>query len=90
MWSRFQIGSKRPLAKRSARMFWTASLPRKWSIRKICDSSKAPCSVAFSSTADSVVVPNGFSRMTRAAGPFRPTSWSVPMIDSNAAGGTAR
>ena len=37
-------------------MFWTASLPRKWSIRKICESSNAPCSVSFSSTADSVVV----------------------------------
>ena len=39
MWSmklRFQIGSNRPLAKRNARMFWAASLPRKWSIRKIC------------------------------------------------------
>ena len=40
MWSRFQTGSKRPLAKRSARMFWTASLPRKWSMRKICSSAK--------------------------------------------------
>ena len=38
MWSmklRFQIGSNSPLAKRNARMFWAASLPRKWSIRKI-------------------------------------------------------
>ena len=26
MWSRFQMGSKRPLAKRKARMFWTAFL----------------------------------------------------------------
>jgi hypothetical protein len=40
MWERFQIGSKRPLAKRSARMFWAASLPRKWSIRKTCCSVK--------------------------------------------------
>ena len=34
---RFQIGSNSPLAKRKARMFCAASLPRKWSIRKICD-----------------------------------------------------
>ena len=43
MWSmklRFQIGSNRPLANRKARMFWAASLPRKWSIRKICRSSE--------------------------------------------------
>ncbi len=30
---RFQIGSNRPLAKRSARMFCAASFPRKWSMR---------------------------------------------------------
>ena len=36
MKSRFQIGSNRPLANRKARMFCAASLPRKWSIRKIC------------------------------------------------------
>ena len=35
---RFQIGSNSPLAKRNARMFSAASLPRKWSIRKICRS----------------------------------------------------
>ena len=40
MWLRFQIGSKRPLAKRRARMFCAASLPRKWSMRKTCSSSK--------------------------------------------------
>jgi hypothetical protein len=39
MKSRFQIGSKRPLAKRNARMFCAASLPRKWSMRKIWLSS---------------------------------------------------
>ena len=52
MWSRFQTGSNRPLANRSARMFCTASLPRKWSIRKIWDSSNAVRSVAFSARAD--------------------------------------
>ena len=48
---RFQIGSNNPLAKRKARMFWAASLPRKWSMRKICDSSKTSCSWAFRCTA---------------------------------------
>ena len=45
---RFQIGSNRPLAKRNARMFCAASLPRKWSIRKICDSSNASCTKSLS------------------------------------------
>ena len=40
MCSRFQIGSNSPLAKRKARMFWAASLPRKWSMRKTWSSSK--------------------------------------------------
>jgi hypothetical protein len=35
---RFQIGSNRPLANRKARMFCAGSLPRKWSMRKICSS----------------------------------------------------
>ncbi len=48
MWLRCQIGSKRPLAKRKARMFCAASLPRKWSMRKICSSSKTSCSSALS------------------------------------------
>ena len=43
MCSRFQIGSNSPLANRKARMFWAASLPRKWSIRKTCSSSKTSC-----------------------------------------------
>src|SRR6201992_3486720 len=54
MWSmnwRFQIGSNKPLAKRNARMFCAASLPRKWSIRKICSSAKTSCSCALSDTA---------------------------------------
>ena len=37
---RFQIGSNSPLANRNARMFCAASLPRKWSIRKIWLSSE--------------------------------------------------
>ena len=43
MWLRFQIGSNRPLAKRKARMFCAASLPRKWSMRKIWLSSNVSC-----------------------------------------------
>ncbi len=44
---RFQIGSNSPLAKRNARMFCAASLPRKWSIRKIWLSSNTSCSRAL-------------------------------------------
>ena len=32
----FQVGSKRPLAKRKARVFCAGSLSRKWSMQKIC------------------------------------------------------
>ena len=42
------MGSKRPLAKRKARMLSAASLPRKWSMRKICSSSNVACSVLLS------------------------------------------
>ena len=48
MWLRCQIGSKSPLANRNARMFCAASLPRKWSIRKIWSSLKTRCSSLFS------------------------------------------
>ncbi len=65
MWSRFQIGSKSPLANRKARMFCAASLPRKWSMRKICSSSKTWCSMSLSATALARSVPNGFSITTR-------------------------
>ena len=68
MWSmklRFQIGSNRPLAKRKARMFWAASLPRKWSIRKICRSRKVSCTLSFRVIALCRSVPNGFSITTR-------------------------
>ena len=68
MWSmklRFQIGSNSPLAKRKARMFCAASLPRKWSIRKTCDSSKVSCTWALRSIALARSVPNGFSITTR-------------------------
>ncbi len=60
---RFQMGSNSPLAKRNARMFCAASLPRKWSMRKIWSSSNTSCSLAFNATALSRSVPNGFSMM---------------------------
>ena len=65
MWSRFQIGSKSPLAKRKARMFCAASLPRKWSMRKTCSSSKIWCSMSLRATALARSVPKGFSMITR-------------------------
>ena len=65
MCSRFQIGSNSPLAKRKARMFWAASLPRKWSMRKICRSSNVSCSRALRRRALRRSVPNGFSMMIR-------------------------
>ena len=86
---RFQIGSKRPLAKRKARMFCAASLPRKWSIRKICSSSKTSCSAALSVFADSRSVPNGFSMMIRDRS-TRPASSSWWTTSSAALGGTLR
>ena len=62
---RFQIGSNSPLAKRKARMFWAASLPRKWSIRKTCSSAKTSWTSLLSATAVARSVPNGFSMMIR-------------------------
>jgi len=46
-------------------MFWTGSLPRKWSIRKIWSSLKIECSRALSAFALARSVPNGFSMITR-------------------------
>ena len=86
---RFQIGSKRPLANRKARMFWAASLPRKWSMRKICSSSKVSCSFRFSSTALARSVPNGFSITTRERG-TRPASRAREITSRAARGGTLR
>ena len=51
MWSRFQIGSNSPLANLNARMFRAASLPKKWSIRKIWSSVNAVRRVALSALA---------------------------------------
>ena len=89
MYWRFQTGSNSPLANRKARMLSTDSLPRKWSIRKICDSSKTAWAARFSARAESRSVPNGFSMITRASR-ARPVAPRRPMTEVNAAGGTAR
>ena len=89
MCSRFQTGSNIPFEKRSARMFCTVSLPRKWSIRKICDSSKTPWTIALSARAEARSVPNGFSRMTRPS-PVRPLAPSASAMPAKATGGTER
>ena len=92
MWSmklRFQIGSNRPLAKRNARMFCAASLPRKWSIRKICSSSNVSCTKSLSATALARSVPNGFSITTRERSTSL-ASRSMVMTARAAFGGTER
>ena len=86
---RFQIGSKRPLAKRNARMFCAGSLPRKWSMRKMRSSAKTACNSSFSATALSRSVPNGFSMMMRER-PTRSASASRRTAGSAASGGTLR
>ena len=55
-------------------MLSTDSFPRKWSMRKTCDSSNAACTVALRAWAEARSVPKGFSMMTRArsARPVRP------------------
>ena len=52
MLRRSHAGSKSALAKRSASRFCTASLPRKWSMRKTCSSSKTSCTSRSSSSKD--------------------------------------
>ena len=89
MWSRFQTGSKSPFAKRIARMLSTDSLPRKWSIRKTCDSSKTRWIVSLSTRADLRSVPKGFSTTTLAL-LERPVAPSMPTTEAKAPGGTAR
>src|SRR5260370_21329125 len=88
MWSRFQVGSNRPFAKRRARMLSTDSLPRKWSILNTCDSSKTEWTQLVSATHVAWSVPNGFSMMTLEFS----FSFVWPIIvttDANADGGTA-
>ena len=89
MLRRSQAGSNRPLAKRSARMFWTASLPRKWSIRNTCSSSTTLLEGGVELAADSRSRPNGFSTTSRArsVSPSRP---SIAIMSRIAAGGTER
>ena len=86
---RFQIGSKSPLAKRKARMFWAASLPRKWSIRNTWSSSKTSRTSELSRRALWRSVPNGFSMMTRARS-VSPASPRVRTTASAACGGMLR
>ncbi len=86
---RFQIGSNSPLAKRNARMFCAASLPRKWSIRKTCDSSNTSWTKSLSRIALSRSEPNGFSMTTRES-MTRSASRSIEMTAVAAFGGTDR
>ena len=90
MWLRCQMGSKRPLANRKARMFWAASLPRKWSIRKIWSSLNTLVQLACSGRlADARSVPNGFSMMIRLRA-TRSASLRICTTSSAAFGGTLR
>ena len=86
---RFQSGSVMALANRVTSRFRVASLPMKWSIRKIADSAKWAWSVAFSSTADWWSRPNGFSMMSRAPS-SRPTPAMPVATAPNSDGGMAR
>ena len=81
---RFQIGSNKPLAKRKAKMFWAASLPKKWSMRKTWRSRKVSCTWSFSSMALRRSVPKGFS-ITMRERSTRPASRTA----SASAGGPA-
>ena len=89
MWLRCQIGSKSPLANRKARMFWAASLPRKWSIRKICSSLKTRCSSLLRVTDEARSVPKGFSMMIRLRA-TRSASLRICTTSRAAFGGTLR
>ncbi len=86
---RFQMGSKSPFAKRRARMFWAASLPRKWSIRNTWLSGKTASTSALSVIALARSVPKGFSMMIRALS-VSPASASTCTTAGAAAGGTLR
>ena len=70
-------------------MLRAASLPRKWSMRKICSSAKVACREALSRWALARSVPNGFSMMIRARS-TSPASSSVRTTASAAVGGTLR
>jgi hypothetical protein len=67
----------------------SASLPRKWSMRKICFSEKTPCTVALSCTALKRSMPNGFS-MTMRAFSASPASARRPTTAGAALGGMLR
>jgi hypothetical protein len=67
----------------------TASLPRKWSIRKIRSSGKTARTVSLSSRAEARSWPNGFSTIRRASS-ARPVSPSMRTMGPIASGGTDR
>src|SRR5450756_153997 len=71
-------------------MLSTDSLPRKWSILNIWDSSNTACTAAFNACAEARSTPNGFSTITRASAVASPDEPSIPTTDANATGGTAR
>ncbi len=89
MWLRFQIGSNMPLAKRRAIRFWTASRPRKWSIRYTRSSGSTPPMRVLRPRALCRSVPNGFSRTTRARS-SRPHAPIASTMSAEAPGGTDR
>ena len=83
------MGSNSPLAKRKARMFCAASLPRKWSIRNTWSSSNTSRTNEFSRRALWRSVPKGFSMITRDRS-VSPASPSVRTTASAAWGGMLR
>ncbi len=70
-------------------MLSAASLPRKWSIRKIWSSRKVAWSTSLSSFAVPRLVPNGFSMMMRDL-PAMSAPRSRSITSNAAAGGTLR
>ena len=86
---RFQTGSRMELANRKTSRFWTGSLPRKWSMRKIARSGKRALRISFSSRADARSCPKGFSRTTRPRS-LIPAEASPSTTVSNMLGGMAR
>ena len=87
---RFQIGSNRPLANRKARMFSAASLPRKWSIRKIWSLVERLVQRGVERAALRQVGAEGLLHDDFAPARRGPPRRSVSMTDSAAFGGTLR
>src|SRR5260370_449879 len=70
-------------------MLSTDSLPRKWSMRNTCDSSKTAWITWSSARAEARSVPNGFSMMTPVRSVASPEAPSMRTIEVNATGGMA-